>query len=50
MLTQRFAQGLELAVRAHDGQVRKGTSIPYIAHPWALHPSLWNTEPMRTKQ
>ena len=36
MLTQRFAQGLELAVRAHDGQLRKGTSIPYIAHPMAV--------------
>ncbi len=36
MLTQRFAQGLDLAVRAHDGQVRKGTAIPYIAHPMAV--------------
>ncbi len=36
MLTQRFSQGLELAVRAHDGQVRKGTRIPYIAHPLAV--------------
>jgi len=36
MLTQRFAQGLELAIRAHNGQVRKGTSIPYIAHPMAV--------------
>jgi len=36
MLTQRFAQGLELAVRAHHGQLRKGTSIPYIAHPMAV--------------
>lgn len=36
MLTQRFALGLELALRAHDGQVRKGTSIPYIAHPMAV--------------
>jgi (p)ppGpp synthase/HD superfamily hydrolase len=36
MLTQRFAQGLELAVRAHDGQVRKGTRIPYIAHPMGV--------------
>jgi len=36
MLTQRLAQGLELAVRAHDGQVRKGTSIPYIAHPMGV--------------
>ena len=36
MLTQRFAQGLELAMRAHDGQVRKGTLIPYVAHPMAV--------------
>ena len=36
MLTQRFAQGLDLAVRAHAGQVRKGTSIPYIAHPMGV--------------
>ena len=36
MLTKRFSQGLELAVRAHDGQVRKGTGIPYIAHPMAV--------------
>ena len=36
MLTQRFAQGLELSVRAHDGQVRKGTRIPYVAHPMAV--------------
>ena len=36
MLTKRFSQGLELAGRAHDGQVRKGTGIPYIAHPMAV--------------
>jgi (p)ppGpp synthase/HD superfamily hydrolase len=36
MLTQRFTQGLELAVRAHDGQVRKGTRTPYVAHPMAV--------------
>ena len=36
MLTQRFAQGLKLAIRAHNGQVRKGTNIPYIAHPMAV--------------
>ena len=33
MLTQRLGQALALAVQAHDGQVRKGTAIPYIAHP-----------------
>ncbi len=33
MLTQRLAQALALALRAHEGQVRKGTRIPYIAHP-----------------
>ena len=36
MLTKRLAQGLEMAVRAHAGQVRKGTSIPYVAHPMAV--------------
>jgi (p)ppGpp synthase/HD superfamily hydrolase len=30
---ERFLRALELAIRAHDGQVRTGTSIPYIAHP-----------------
>ena len=25
-----------MAVRAHAGQVRKGTSIPYVAHPMAV--------------
>ncbi len=33
MLTDRIAQALALAVKAHDGQNRKATSIPYIAHP-----------------
>lgn len=33
MLTQRLAHALALALRAHEGQVRKGTLIPYIAHP-----------------
>ena len=33
MLTERIAKALALAVEAHDGQKRKGTNIPYIAHP-----------------
>ena len=36
MLTDRIAQALALAVEAHDGQKRKGTQIPYIAHPMAV--------------
>ena len=36
MLTDRIAQALALAVEAHDGQKRKGTDIPYIAHPIAV--------------
>lgn len=36
MLTDRIAQALALAVEAHDGQKRKGTAIPYIAHPIAV--------------
>ena len=33
MLTKRISEALALAVKAHDGQTRKGTNIPYIAHP-----------------
>jgi len=36
MLTDRIAQALAMAVEAHDGQTRKGTAIPYIAHPMAV--------------
>ncbi len=36
MLTQRLARALALAIEAHDGQVRKGTGIPYISHPMAV--------------
>ena len=36
MLTQRFVQGMELAMRAHNDQVRKGTCIPYISHPMGV--------------
>jgi (p)ppGpp synthase/HD superfamily hydrolase len=36
MLTERIAQALALAVRAHHGQLRKGTFIPYVAHPMAV--------------
>jgi (p)ppGpp synthase/HD superfamily hydrolase len=36
MLTERIAQALALAVEAHTGQKRKGTDIPYIAHPMAV--------------
>jgi len=33
MLTERITHALALAIEAHDGQKRKGTEIPYIAHP-----------------
>ncbi len=36
MLTQKLGQALALAVQAHDGQMRKGTAIPYIAHPMGV--------------
>ena len=32
MLTQRYADALQLAWQLHDGQVRKGTTIPYMSH------------------
>ena len=36
MLTDRISEALALAVQAHKKQVRKGTSIPYLAHPMAV--------------
>jgi hypothetical protein len=36
MLTDRYHQAVAHAVQAHAGQVRKGTTIPYISHPLAV--------------
>lgn len=36
MITERFARALNLAIKAHDGQLRKGTTTPYISHPMAV--------------
>ena len=36
MLTNRLSQALALAIEAHNGQFRKETTIPYIAHPMAV--------------
>jgi (p)ppGpp synthase/HD superfamily hydrolase len=36
MLIERIAQALSLAVEAHAGQMRKGTTIPYISYPMAV--------------
>ena len=36
MLSKRLAQALALAIKAHDGQFRSKTKIPYIAHPMAV--------------
>lgn len=33
MNPHRFEEALEFALRAHEGQLRKGSSIPYITHP-----------------
>ncbi|MGR0114164.1 HD domain-containing protein [Ralstonia pseudosolanacearum] len=35
-MTPRFTAALSLAARAHEGQARKGTPIPYITHPVAV--------------
>lgn len=34
--TDRYARALTFSARAHAGQVRKGTEIPYITHPLAV--------------
>jgi (p)ppGpp synthase/HD superfamily hydrolase len=35
-MTPRFTRAIALAARAHEGQNRKGTPIPYITHPVAV--------------
>jgi (p)ppGpp synthase/HD superfamily hydrolase len=35
-MTPRFTKAISLAARAHEGQSRKGTPIPYITHPVAV--------------
>ena len=35
-MTPRFTKAISLAARAHEGQNRKGTQIPYITHPVAV--------------
>lgn len=35
-MTPRYTQAIALAARAHEGQNRKGTPIPYITHPVAV--------------
>ena len=35
-MTPRYTQALLVAARAHEGQPRKGTLIPYIVHPVAV--------------
>jgi len=36
MQMSKLSNALALAVQAHEGQVRKSTTIPYIAHPMAV--------------
>jgi (p)ppGpp synthase/HD superfamily hydrolase len=36
MQLSKLSNALALAVQAHEGQIRKGTKIPYISHPMAV--------------
>ncbi|MEY3886153.1 MAG: hypothetical protein RL650_245 [Pseudomonadota bacterium] len=36
MQFSKLASALDLAIQAHQGQVRKSTTIPYISHPMAV--------------
>lgn len=42
--SSRLYDAIELAARAHHGQVRKGTEIPYIVHPLAVASRLIRVE------
>lgn len=35
-MTPRYTQALKVAAEAHEGQLRKGTVIPFITHPVAV--------------
>jgi len=35
-LTDRYVRGIDLARRLHAGEARKGTAIPYLAHPLSV--------------
>ena len=35
-MSERYTKAVSLAAEAHQGQFRKGTSIPYITHPVAV--------------
>ena len=35
-MTPRFTKAITLAAKAHEGQERKGTGMPYITHPVAV--------------
>ena len=35
-LTDRYTQGVDLARKLHAGEPRKGTAIPYLAHPLSV--------------
>lgn len=36
MTSPRYSKAVALAALAHEGQVRKGTTIPYVTHPVAV--------------
>lgn len=36
LLSDRYAEAVTYAAAAHDGQFRKGTTIPYVSHPIAV--------------
>lgn len=36
MWSERVNKAIEVAAKAHQGQVRKGTDLPYVSHPYAV--------------
>ena len=42
LISAKFYKAIEFAAEAHDGQMRKSTSVPYISHPFAVAAMLQN--------
>jgi (p)ppGpp synthase/HD superfamily hydrolase len=50
VLADRFDRALLYATHVHGGQVRKGTSTPYVAHLLAVAATVSNTVVTRTSR
>ena len=44
MISRKYQKAIEFAAKAHEGQRRKGSDIPYVSHPFAVASILRNQD------